>query len=653
VYNPNTISGDTMTHAKIKLPKPTVHSGHPFVNKFTHQKLLEYLQQRLLLGKQHRDAEINRLIKIDKNVAGWMQLNDEDKKRKSEQESTGVPQAVVMNLPLSFVHLDDMMTYFAQTFAPNRGMFYHTGKPDEVGPAAQIVTIMNNNAVYAGYYREVLQAVYSLLKYNNGGLTVEWAEDNGPKIVRNADGNIETGTELKWQGNRIEAIDMYNLLRDPHVHPTKLHCDGEFAAKVKMRSHYWLQNAASQGKYYNCEAAMENHEGMSTTEYYRNPPQEANFSSSDSSGSTNWINILREYSTDGRAGGFELVEIHIKLNPTEFGLIPGTAAERAMRSRYEMWRFTILNNQWIIDAKYMDNVHGHLPFFMGVLNDDQMGTGQKSTAEILQPLQDFASFLLNTHVYATRKNIWGLIGYDPTMIDLRQVPTGEVAARVPVKPEAYGKDIRTFIYEHNGTLETKQTMSDLESVMGIISQFFPTQSLPSQIASIDRAVDSQVAAVQQGANRRQQKAARLLDDTVFRNMRFAMYYNLLQYQPAESEVTDFFTGKVVQIDLTQLRSTDLPFIIGQGLKAIDRQATASNLQQIIFALIQAPQASQGIDLLGMIDYWTSMIDVDIDMKQFRLPAAPSPEGEAVAEAEVATGIQPATNPQAISQPIYG
>jgi hypothetical protein len=101
-----------------------------------------------------------------------------------------------------------------------------------------------------------------------------------------------------------------------------------------------------------------------------------------------------------------------------------------------------------------------------------------------------------------------------------------------------------------------------------------------------------VAAVQQGANRRQQKAARLLDDTVFRNVRFAMYYNILQYQPDSSEVTDFYTGKPVKIDLASLRNTDLPFIIGQGLKAIDRQAAAQMLQQVIFALIQAPQAAQ-------------------------------------------------------------
>jgi hypothetical protein len=72
-----------------------------------------------------------------------------------------------------------------------------------------------------------------------------------------------------------------------------------------------------------------------------------------------------------------------------------------------------------------------------------------------------------------------------------------------------------------------------------------------------------------------------------------MYYNILQYQPDSSEVTDFYTGKPVKIDLASLRNTDLPFIIGQGLKAIDRQAAAQMLQQVIFALIQAPQAAQG------------------------------------------------------------
>jgi hypothetical protein len=257
--------------------------------------------------------------------------------------------------------------------------------------------------------------------------------------------------------------------------------------------------------------------------------------------------------------------------------------------------------------------------------------------------------------------VWGLTVYDSSVVDLKQIPAGEVNAKVPMKPAGHGKDIRNAIHTFNANLDTKQTMGDLESVMGIINQFFPTQSLPSQIASIDRAVDSQVAAVQQGANRRQQKAAKLLDDTVFRNVRFALYYNIIQYQPDEQDVTDFFTGKSVKINLQALRNTNLPFIIGQGLKALDRQAAASALQQIIFALIQAPQAAQEIDLLGLIDYWTSMIDIDMDMKKFyrqqvqQAVEGAAPESAAAADpaAAAATGIQPATNPASVTAPIYG
>jgi hypothetical protein len=188
--------------------------------------------------------------------------------------------------------------------------------------------------------------------------------------------------------------------------------------------------------------------------------------------------------------------------------------------------------------------------------------------------------------------------------------------------------------------------------MDIVNQFFPTQALPSQIASIDRAVSNQVAAVQHGANRRQQKTGRLLDDSLFRPMRFAMYYNILQYQPDGEELTDFYTGKQVKMDLASMRDTNLPFIIGQGLKAIDRMMSAQMMQQVIFALIQAPQAAQGIDLLAMIDYWTSMIDIEMDMKQFRLAPPAAVPGTDPAAAGGEAGIQPATAPEAVTEPIY-
>lgn len=643
----------TMIHMDIPLAKGAWHGKHPMKNADSHQTLLEYVQQRLARGKAVRDNKIDRLATIDKNVAGWMRLSEEDRKRKATEERDGTPQAVTVNLPLTFVHLDDMMTYYAGTFAPNRGMFYSMGKPDEQESGAQIVTIMNNHAIYAGYFRQVLLALFATLKYNEGGFHVNWSRDQGPKLAKGENNESVLSMETIWQGNRCEALDNYNFFYDPTVHPTELYRKGEWGARTWMLSHHSLTTACANGVYYNCEDALKEGESAGQCTYYRNPPAEAQMEFNESGGRTNWVAILSMTPEYNFSNGYEITETFIKLNPYQMNLVPRNPGNKATRNRPEIWRITLLNNKTVIDATYMNNIHGYLPFFIGMINDDLMGTSQKSVAEILSPLQSFASFLLNTHIAATRKNIWGLIAYDASVIDLSTIPKGEVAARVATKPSAAGKKVSDAIYEHSTRLETKQTMEDLEGVFGIINQFFPTQSAPSQIASIDRAIDSQVAAVQHGANRRMQKGAKLLDDSMFRPLRFCMYYNIVQFQEDGVEVSDFY-GRPQKIDLQKLRQTDLPFIIGQGLKAIDRQAAAGQLQNVIFALIQNPQAASQIDLLGLIDYWTSMIDIDIDMKQFRLQPAPGSQPAALdAQGNPIAGgpVTPITNPAAVTGPL--
>jgi hypothetical protein len=615
--------------ADINLPKPQVHARHPLRNDDTHNKLLDYLKPRLAQGKAERDARIGRMASIDKSVAGWMKLDPEDKKRQAKQDSTGTPQALTVNLPLNFVQLDDMMTYFAQTFAPNRGMFYQQGKPEESGVAQTIVTLMNNHAIYAGYYPHILRTIFSILKYNQGGFTFNWSTDTGPRLSKDAQNQDVLTTAKLWEGNRVESLDMYNTFHDPSVSPTEVYREGEWCATTALKSHFWLQKRAAEGLYFNCEDLLKANAGVGSATYYRHPPAEAMMRKSDSTGvdnSTDWVAWMSEASGYSTNNGFEITTIYVKLNPVEHNLIPVTKGNQS-RNQYEIWRITLCNGERIIDATHMNNMHGFLPMVIGMLHDDAMSTSQKSVAEIIQPLQDFASFLLNTHVRATRRNIWGLTIYDSNVVDLSQIPEGEVSARIAAKPLGTGRNISDAIWERSGTLDTKQTMQDLESVMAIIGQFFPTTSMPSQIAGIDRAIDSQVAAVQQGANRRMQKGARLLDEMLFRPLRFALYYNILQFQKDGESVSDFY-GKPIRVDLQELRSTDLPFIIGQGLKAIDRQAAAGQLQTIIFAMIQNPLTAQQVDLMKMIDYWTSMLDIDIDMTQFAAqPPAPAGIGD--------------------------
>src|SRR3546814_9565039 len=144
-WSSDVCSSDLMTHANFRLPKPTEFPArHPFRNEKNHQKLLEYLQQRLMLGKNARDERLPRIGRIDRDVAGWIIRTDETEvERERKKTQTGQPVAMDQNLPLTFIHIDDMMTYLAQTFAPNRGMFYQIAKPENVDVASQLVSLMN------------------------------------------------------------------------------------------------------------------------------------------------------------------------------------------------------------------------------------------------------------------------------------------------------------------------------------------------------------------------------------------------------------------------------------------------------------------------------------------------------------------------------
>lgn len=647
---------DQIQHAQFDLPKPdpTLPATHPLRNPKTHERLLQYCRERLKAGLGGRDSRVARYAQIDRDVYAWMELDSEDKQRQRKHERDGSPLATAMSLPLTWVHIDDMMTYYAQTFAPNRGMFYHTAKPDDTNEASDLVTVMNNHAVYGSYYRQLLRGIFNLLKYNVGGVFANWSTDYGPKLVVNPDNTAGVESEVIFSGNKINAIDMYNFIYDESVEPTNLYKDGEWCAIVEMKSHYWLKQKCLDQVYFNCEELFEGN-SIGKNSYYKDPPVESRMdihNTSGAGGAVNWYSWLAGGTQYTLNNGFELTTMYIRLNPNDFGLVPGNRAQRATRNKYEIWRVTIANDEKIIQCQQMTNIHNYLPAFLGVLNDDFLREAAKSSAEILNPLQQFSSFLMNVHVEGSRKNLYGTTYYDPSRVGLAEVPAGEVAARVPIKPQGYGQDIRTMVYNDHKNLDTRQTLDDLQGMIEIINMFFPTQSLPSQIAGIDRAVDSQVTAVQQGSNRRQHKGARLIDDTMMRPMRYALYYNIIQFLQDGVKIADYFSGKETEINLSKLRDVNLVSLIGQGLKSIDRQQVASQMQQIIFALIQAPQTAQGIDILKMLDYWTSMMDVDTNMEQFRLEQQPEEGAPGVSQPEAGT-VNPANAADNFTSPMFG
>jgi hypothetical protein len=196
-----------------------------------------------------------------------------------------------------------------------------------------------------------------------------------------------------------------------------------------------------------------------------------------------------------------------------------------------------------------------------------------------------------------------------------------------------------MVYHDNHNMDTKQTMGDIANMVDLTQKFFPSQGLPGQIAGMDRAITSQVAAVQQGANVRNQKGARLLDETLFCPLRIDMYKNIIQR--FDGKTIQDYDGSEIKLDISAMKSSDVQFVIGMGLKTLDRNFAASSMQSIIFAMIQAPQVGQQMPLLQMMDYWTRMIDIDLNLQQFIDAQQKMMQMQQAAAAQAAQGGTPA------------
>jgi len=611
------------------------HATHPFKHETNHKKLLEYLKQRIDFAATTRDALIPRYEAIDKDVAGYLELSDDDKKRRVEELQGKGPTVTTMNLPLVLLHLDDALTYFMNVFAPESGMFQAVAKKDEIQIANAFAALMNSHALERSYFRQLLKFLFDCMKYNLGGIETVWEQEYGNAIKNDEGRGPKIVQDILWEGNDFKSLDMYNTMWDPSTHPIDVHSKGEYVITVKMITQYKLRRLIQDGVIQNADALMDNAQTARVESWYHTPPQLFDARSlgvnDKPGGNINWLALLSEGTFNQLGSGIEFAHVYIHIVPTQFGLIP--ASEKG-RDRLETWRITIANGIKIVSAVHMPNAHGKLPFNFASPMEDNLGLAQKSIAEILAPLQSFGSFLVNTHTAATRKNIWDLIIYDPTVIPLEKLGKGDVAGRIPVNAAGYGKDIHQSIWQNTNQMDTKDTMGQLKQVIELMQLLWPTSAMPNQIAQMDRAVEAQVTTTVQSANRRLQKAAKLIDDQALRPSRFIMHWNILQFQQKMTLLTP--DGQTVEIDPAQFREANIKLLVGAGLQSIDRQIVQMQIQRLVNSIIQNQEAAVQFDLPALLNMLSDMMDIRVDLTQFRrvqpqipgqVPGAP-PAGQA-------------------------
>ena len=517
-------SGNSRNRKKIQLNRDGLK-----ITWEQHDMLRVYLTSLLDMGKAVRDAQIQKYEKIDREVYGYLILDEDDKKRERDNQRGFGVKPVDVKLPLTLVRLEEAVTYMLLVLAPDDGIYNAIAPVKQQKAAKAFTRLMNDHAQYFGHYKNFGMFLADAIKYNFGALLTEWQEiygniigndqGKGPEVQRN---------QLVQSGNELTALDVYNTFYDPAVDPLRCYREGEFVAYAELRRAFWLERAARRGEYFNVQDAVH----LGTTGYapyfIARPSIDPNIDLGGDGSNLGSINYFTLFSMtpDGTSinetSAHECMYMWVQLYPQKWGIGP--------EDELQIWRFTIVNGRQIVEGVPMTNAHGNLPIVFGMPNEDGFKWQTKSWAEHLAPFNRFASQQMNVHQRANRKSLYGLTFYDGNLFpDLDGDEHDLLAGKIKVNNASQDIDFRKRVLQLNDAPDTDKTLDTIDALDDLMEKVLPTSMTP-QVANLERATQYQAAATVQSANRRNLKMAKIIDSQAMTPCRHMQMYNILQYQ---------------------------------------------------------------------------------------------------------------------------
>lgn len=596
------------------LNKKCTDKNCPEFGMWQEDRLVKYIVARCQLADNERRTRVMRMSDIDVQMSGVIKRDDEELKRDRDNKRGRPPKATKVSLTLAYSQIDDCVTYLMSVFAPDTNMFIVTSSAEKQNVAEGLTKEVGRQGQILKYYREIAKMCLNALKYNLGGISVNWEEQQGIIFTPDgsASGQLKKTTGQLWAGNVLKSLDMYNFLYDTSVHPCDLSLRGEFYAEVVPVTPFRVRRMNEQKiifgieRYINTFAPLS---GQDSGTFYINPPVIREPTElRPSSGTTNWRQILAPGgpARDSQPG-IEFVWFTCWIKPNEFSL--------SDNSNLELWRICMANGKYITSAVHIEDSHGQLTCALATPIEDDLNNDQRTYAEQLLPLQQFASFLMNTHIDATRKAIYGITVFDSNLFPGLDLNTEDlIGARIPMKSSATGIDIDKAFRHYNDAPQTDQNVDMIGKIVELMQKILPTNQA-QQVADLERATEYQAAATVQAGSRRNLKIARLINDQCLSVVKFQMLYNIY----AKMTVIEYVdqSGVVQQITPQQLVEAKIEFDVGTGLKGIDRLMQVSIFKDTMSYLFQTKDAQQEYDLLGLLSYVTQLAGFETDLSQFK------------------------------------
>jgi hypothetical protein len=493
-----------------------------------------------------------------------------------------------ITVPIVQPQVSSALTYLCEVYCSGYPMFPVVADPEHESQALQLETIVNENATTAGYAQQLAMFFRDGLKYNLCAIECDWKQRTNWTIVNDASKANSAGPRKRlWEGNELKRLDLYNSFWDPRIHPSEMHKHGEFAGYTEIYSRMRflkycndLYNAVPKA---NVDRALQSQPiqgaiGASVTSPfgfyipYVNP-----FPFFNKTASLDWLNWATN--VPGNVSGAEfknaysVTTLYARVVPNDFNIsrVPDPGSP-------QVWKFVIINGAVVLSAERMTNIHNFLPIFMGQPIEDGLDYQTKSFAQNVTDLQDIASALWNGALASKRRLVGDRVLYDPTRIRESDINSTNPAAKIPVRPSAYGKPIAEAVYQF--PFRDEQTDSLIQgsqlvvNFANLVNGQNPAQQGQFVKGNKTRHEYDDVMGHGNGQNR---QLALSFESQIFTPMKEVIKLNIMQYQKA-GPIYNTGKGKTVNVDPTDLRTSAVNFKVADGFIPTD-QITGDDLMQ--------------------------------------------------------------------------
>lgn len=589
------------------------------ISKKSQEALIQYHNQCYMLQQSHWNIR-EQMRKIDlayMREADFTDIHAQSKLANKRGDSTKIQNVTV---PVIMPAVESAVTYQSSVFLTGNPIFGIVSTPQNMDAAMQMETVIDDQSTRGGWVRELMLFFRDGFKYNLGALEVCW--DRTVTAALETDLGFSTKQarprEVIWEGNVIRRRNPYNLIFDMRVPPAEVYWRGEFAGYKELMSRIELKdfiNRLPEKLVDNIIPAFESGIGMGgvTTSdanlgYYIPQLNPDALLDRDPKATTNWLAWAGLSGSDNKIqykDMYEVTTLYAKILPADFNMrVPAPNTP-------QIWKFVIVNNAVLLYAERQTNAHGYLPMFFCQPLEDGLDYQTKSLASNVSPIQDITTALWNSTLAARRRAISDRGIYDPSRISDVHINNPNPAAKIPVRPSAYGKNVQEAYYpipfrdDQSGIM--MQETKDLIQMGNMITGQNPVRQ--GQFVKGNKTL-REFESVMSNANGRDQLIAMSLEAQIFTPVKEVLKVNILQYQGGVS-LFNRAAQKEVTIDPIALRKAVMDFKVSDGLIPSEKIISDDALTVGFQTLQSVPQLGAGYNLTPMFSYLMKVKGADL------------------------------------------